>query len=112
MTFYQYRATVVRIVDGDTVVGTVDRGFYDYSEKYIRLAGINAPELNSPDPEVRAAGQAAKEYLAQILPIGSEFWINSKKLDPYKRPIAEIFLPNQTISINDQMIQAGHAVKY
>ncbi len=111
-TFYKYKATTISIVDGDTCIGMVDKGFFDYSQMYIRLHGINTPELNSTDLEVRKKAVAAKEFLESILPIGSVFWIDSKKLDPYKRPIAEIYLPGSAISINQQMINSGFAVKY
>lgn len=112
MIFYQYKATVISVVDGDTIRALIDVGLDAYYKKYVRLHGINALELNSTDPDIRTKAQAAKLFLMKILPVGSEFWINSKKLDPYRRPIAEIFLPNQTISINEQMIAAGHAVSY
>ncbi len=111
-TFYQYKARIIKHIDGDTCVAWVDKGFFDFSQMYIRLHGINAPELNSTDPEVRTRAIAAKNFLVSILPMGSEFWVDSKKLDPYKRPIAEIYLPGQLVSINQQMINAGHAVKY
>ena len=41
---YQYNATLVRVVDGDTVDAMIDLGFDIQVKKRIRLAGINAPE--------------------------------------------------------------------
>lgn len=110
--FYWYYAEMIRCVDGDTIITTVDVGFDLYVKKYIRLAGINAPELNSPDAVERDKAQAAKLFLTNILPIGSRFVVNSKKLDPYRRPIAEIFLSNNPVSINQQMIDSGYAIPY
>lgn len=110
--FYQYRASLEKIIDGDTCVCSIDVGFDTYMRKYVRLAGINAPELNSTSEEIRTAAMASKTYLESILPVGSVFIVNSKKLDPYRRPIAEIYLPGNPVSINQQMIDAGHAVKY
>lgn len=112
MIFYWYNAKMEKVIDGDTVVATIDVGFDLYVKKYIRLAGINAPELNSTDEVVRAKAAEAKLFLESILPVGSLFVVNSKKLDPYRRPIAEIYLPGNIISINQQMIDAGHAIKY
>lgn len=110
--FYRYKATVKKIVDGDTLVAEVDMGFDIRATKYVRLHGVNAPELNSTDPAARISAQASKDFLSSILPVGTEFWVDSKKLDPYKRPIAVIYLPkNLAISVNQMMIDAGHAVK-
>jgi len=110
--FYLYYAQMVKVIDGDTIVATIDVGFDLYVKKYIRLAEINAPELNSTDPVEREKAQASKVYLESILPIGSKFIVNSKKLDPYRRPIVEIFLTSNPISINQQMIDGGYAVNY
>ena len=112
MIFYQYKAKVIKIVDGDTVVANIDMGFDTYVQKYVRLALINAPELNSSDPEVRVKAQKAKSYLEQILPIGSEFYLDSRKLDPYRRPIAVIVLPGKDKTVNALMLESGNSVPY
>lgn len=112
MTLYNYKAKVVRIVDGDTFIAMIDQGFDTYSSKYVRLAGINTPELTSSDPVIRANATKAKFLLETLLPVGTEFYLDSKKLDPYRRPIAVILLPNQIKSINDQMLESGLAEIY
>lgn len=110
--FYQYVAECLRVIDGDTIIATINVGFDVTLKKYVRLHGINAPELNSTDPATRISAQASKDFLSSVLPVGTEFWVDSKKLDPYKRPIAVIYLPkNLTVSVNQMMIDAGHAVK-
>lgn len=50
---YNYAATLVRIIDGDTVSLDVDAGFGIWlrGERF-RLAGINAPEMNTPEGQV------------------------------------------------------------
>ena len=111
MAFYQYKAKVEKIVDGDTVIAMIDFGLGFYARAYCRLAYINAPEPNSTDEQVRIAAQAAKLYLGKILPIGSSIIVDTKKLDPYKRPIVNILLAGQTVTISNQMFEAGHAVK-
>ncbi len=71
MIFYQYKAKVDRIVDGDTFIAIIDYGLGFYSKTYCRLAFINAPELNSTDEQLRVKAIAAKQFLAKILPIGT-----------------------------------------
>ncbi len=44
---YNYKAKVVRWVDGDTLLVEVDLGFYVLTIQKIRLARINAPEMRS-----------------------------------------------------------------
>ena len=41
---YNYNATCVRVIDGDTIDADIDLGFSVKIKKRIRLAGINAPE--------------------------------------------------------------------
>jgi micrococcal nuclease len=102
---YTYKAEVIRVIDGDTVVLNIDLGFKIHHISPCRLAGINAPEMNAKDEKVRAAAVASKEYLMGLLPEGMEVKIISKKLDKYGRPIV-------SIGLNDSMIKSGHAVIY
>ena len=48
---YTYNCTLVRVVDGDTIVCNIDLGFdVVLSEQFIRLAGIDAPESRCRRP--------------------------------------------------------------
>jgi endonuclease YncB( thermonuclease family) len=58
---HHYRASVVRIIDGDTVVLLVAQGFYARQEVHVRIADLNAPELNEP------GGQEARLKLTTAL---------------------------------------------
>ena len=64
---YEYRFKVNRVVDGDTVDGTIDLGFGIFTKKRIRLSGINAPETRTRDKEEKARGKEAKQRLRQLL---------------------------------------------
>jgi micrococcal nuclease len=103
---YTYKATIVRVIDGDTVVLNIDLGFKIHHITPCRLAGINAPEMNSKDEKVRAAAVASKEYLESLLKEGKHIVIESKKLDKYGRPVVIIDF------VNNIMLQKGHAVIY
>lgn len=104
---YEYIATIIKIIDGDTVDVQIDLGLRLYHETRIRLYGINAPELNTP------AGQAAKLRLIQLLPIGSTITLQTHKdrREKYGRYLGT-FIDSDSHDINQRMILEGHAVAY
>ena len=108
---YEYNASVVEVIDGDTVVLAVDLGFRIYSKMHMRLSGINTPELHGvPDPK---PGRAAKEYLESLVK-GKDITIQTEKdrHEKYGRILALLYLPGDPLSINERMIRAGFAVRY
>lgn len=70
---YDYNATVVAVHDGDTVKVDVDLGFDAHYVTWIRLVGINAPELAT------AAGVIARNALTVLLPAGTKVLLQSSK---------------------------------
>ena len=65
---YNYRATVTRIVDGDTIDAILDLGFGVTYKTRIRLAKFDAPEIISAScSEERQAGLDAAQFLADTL---------------------------------------------
>lgn len=58
---WHFRASVLRIIDGDTVVVLADTGFHGRHEVHVRIADLNAPELNEP------GGQEARVRLVTAL---------------------------------------------
>jgi micrococcal nuclease len=110
---YTYKAEVIRVIDGDTVVLNIDLGFKIHHITPCRLAGINAPEMNAKDEKVRAAAVQSKEYLEGLLPEEMEVTIISKKLDKYGRPVVYFLAEsNKYASVNELMIKSGHATIY
>jgi micrococcal nuclease len=110
---YTYKATIVRVIDGDTVVLNIDLGFKIHHISPCRLAGINAPEMNAKDEKVRAAAVQSKEYLISLLPEDMEVTIISKKLDKYGRPVVYFLAElNKYGTVNDLMLISKHATIY
>jgi len=72
---YRYRATVRKIVDGDTAEVLMSMGDRLYCVRRIRILGFDAPELIGVTHE---AGGAARDALALIIPIGSRVYIETK----------------------------------
>lgn len=61
---YTYRATLDRVIDGDTVDLDVDLGFFVTVRVRVRLLGVNAPEKFGPE---REAGQRAIRFVTEWL---------------------------------------------
>lgn len=64
---YQYKAKIVRIIDGDTLVLDIDMGFRVRSQQHIRVRFLDTPEMFSGSDEERAEGRRAALYALQIL---------------------------------------------
>lgn len=104
---YQYRATLVRVIDGDTVKLNVDLGFSIFTQQSCRLAGINTRELSEP------GGPQAAEHLAALLAVPGELTVRSVKPDKFAgRFDGEIWIGKQVESVNYQMIRDGYAVPW
>jgi micrococcal nuclease len=107
---YRYKAKLGRVIDGDTLEMDIDLGFSVWVAVRIRLARINAPELNSPSPEERAGATRAKEWLIQRFASNRECRLQSRRGDKYGRWLGEITHDNANLS--DEMLSLGLAVAY
>lgn len=105
---YEYKATLVRVVDGDTVRLRVDVGFYMTAELAFRLAGINTPEMIGA---AATAGAAARDALAGLLASAPTLRVQTTRADKYGRWLVTIFLPDGT-NVNEKLIELGFAVRY
>lgn len=115
MDYGPYYAIVRDEWDGDTIGLDIDLGFKVAiltrnpitNERWFtcRLYGIDAPELSTPE------GKLAREFLLSILPIGTKVRITSKSWDAYQgRYDGIVTRIGDLVSINDLMVESGHAV--
>lgn len=75
---FTYHATVLRVIDADTIEVDVDHGFYLHQTPTpVRLLGCNAAENNTP------AGKVATANLAALLPPGTPVLLETAKPDKY-----------------------------
>lgn len=105
---YHYKATVDRVVDGDTIVVLIDLGFTTWRHtQWLRLARIDAPEVHTV---TRDEGLAATAFLRELLPPGQQLIVETirDKHDSFKRYLAELWLDG--VNINDYMVAHGHAI--
>ena len=106
---YNYKATVKKIVDGDTIDVVIDLGFKIYAEHRLRLARINTPELKAKDESVRASAIKAKEFVSNLL-LNKEVIITTSKTDIYGRYLAEVVVDGKNVS--DMLLENNLAVLY
>jgi micrococcal nuclease len=104
-TAYEYRATVVRWIDGDTVDLNVDLGFRLTMAGRFRLDGIDTPERGT-NGYIQAKARA--EVLA---PPGTELLAFTSKADKYGRWLACLW-PDVGPMINAQLVHEGLAKPY
>jgi micrococcal nuclease len=117
---YCYNATLVKVVDGDTVDAMIDLGFDIQVKKRIRLAGINAPESRTRNKVEKKLGLAAKERLIELMEgAANVFELESKEIGKYGRVLGVIYINKlsgkDTITqacINEMLVSEGHATEY
>jgi len=108
---YIYHGNVIRVIDGDTIEVLVELGFNISTKIKFRLNGIDAPEKTSKIQEIKQAAFAATAYLQKAIE-GKAVLIKSYKPDKYGRYLADVFLPNSLITINEELVHNGHAKIY
>ncbi len=101
---YTYKATIPRVVDGDTVEASVDLGFGITSKMKLRLLGVNTPEIVG---DQREKGLEAKHWLEVVVKDRDVVVQTVKdKKDKYGRYLAVIWLDGE--SINDNLVSMGY----
>ena len=114
---YEYRCTVVKIIDGDTVDVDIDLGFGVWMKKQrIRMYGIDTPESRTRDLVEKKYGLAAKEFLTGMLDdkAGITLKTHKDKEGKFGRILGELWRTTDFAdkSINEYMIEKHHAVRY
>ena len=116
---YNYRAKLVKVVDGDTIDALIDVGFDIWVKKRIRYKGIDTWESRTRDLVEKEKGLQAKERNRELLEEVSSkpgyFRLKSYGVGKYGRVLGEIFIQDEnenTICINNQLITEGHAYVY
>ncbi len=113
---YQYKAKILKVLDGDTVDIDLDLGFnIVLASQRVRMAGIDTPESRTTNNEEKVRGQLSKKKLAEKLPVGSWVRIETQKSDSnddkFGRILA-VFIMEDGTSLNQWMIDNNYAVLY
>jgi micrococcal nuclease len=114
---YEYKITIDRWVDGDTVDVDIDLGFGVWLHKErVRLFGIDTPESRTRDLEEKKYGLAAKKFLTNMLDDdgGIILKTHKDKTGKFGRILGELWRTTNYAdqSINNYMIDKHHAVMY
>jgi endonuclease YncB( thermonuclease family) len=124
---YDYRVGIMKVVDGDTVHAVWDFGGETYRLVTLRLEGINAPEMSTPE------GHTSRDALTQQIidhglssldvstSVGEAFsdkvlWLNMRthkdKREKYGRYLATLYSQDWQTNINEWMVENEFAVPY
>lgn len=108
---YEYKAFVKKVYDGDTVTVDIDLGFeVMLVNQKIRLYGINTPEVRGKSKE---EGIKVRNLLKDKI---SNKWVTIKthkdKKGKFGRWLADIYEINSELSINQWLLNEGHAVSF
>ncbi len=106
---YEYKATVTKVYDGDTITVDFDLGFGILIRKQkIRLLGINTPEIRGPE---KPQGIISRDALRQRI-LGKVVTIKTSKdkKGKYGRWLGEVFMEEE--NINKWLLKEGYAKAY
>ena len=113
-SMFTYRATVVRIIDGDTIDVNIDLGFSVWLKKQrIRMMGIDTPESRTRDKDEKVRGLLSKEKLTEHCPVGSIVTLKTAK-DKNKGKFGRILgtLVVDGVDVNQWLVENNYAVSY
>lgn len=99
-------ATVVRIVDGDTIRVDVAGG-----EEAVRLIGIDTPETHGRGGLRECFGEEATEYVAALIPAGTPVRLvrDVEARDRYGRLLAYVYRAEDDLFVNLALARDGYA---
>ena len=118
---YNFRVTKIdKFLDGDTIDVTIDLGFDLYKKERVRIAGVDTPEKRTRDLEEKALGIDATNWLKKkledtIAGEGDELSIRTELVGgtgKYGRLLGWLYIIEDVISLNEQMITEGYAWEY
>ena len=117
---YNFRVTNIdKVLDRDTIDVTIDLGFDLYKKERVRIAGVDTPEKRTRDLEEKALGIDAtnwlKEKLESTLAGDDELTIRTELhggVGKYGRLLGWLYIGEESISLNEQMIDEGYAWPY
>lgn len=113
---YEYRATITRVVDGDTYEADIDLGFYVRLQRQrVRLFGLDTPETRGRNRDPKR-GPAATTFVCQwVDACGGKVVLKTHKAltkrgderETFDRWLAEVF-NDEGESLADALREGGH----
>ncbi len=109
-----YRAKVVRVVDGDTIILDIDLGFdVVLRNQSVRLYKVDTPECRTRNLKEKAAGKLAKKVVDGFVAVGDSVVVKTK-LDGKGKfgRLLGIVVTSDDHNINEYLIEHNYAVEY
>lgn len=105
-------AEIIRVIDGDTILVAAKPWPQQTMEVYVRLRGIDAPELKSSCAVTRNAGQQARAALTDLTRNQHDIQLMRISGDQYfGRVVADISFSNGR-NPAQEMLSAGYVTPY
>lgn len=98
--------TVVRVVDGDTIVARIGG-----HREEVRLIGVDTPETVHPDRPVECFGPEASDRTKQLLPEGTDITVRRdvEARDVYGRLLLYVWRQPDGMFVNLDLVARGFA---
>lgn len=109
---YIRRATVVNVVDGDTLDAVVDLGFdHITTRKRFRILDIDCPEVRGAE---REEGLKVKQYVEELLK-DKQVYIQSFRKDSFGRWLSDLYFYDEDgteVNYAEHLLELGYAKPY
>ena len=106
-----YEATLVKVVDGDTVDVDIHLGFnVTLSKQRIRVMGIDAPESRTSDPTEKVFGLATKSRVKELLNEELQLVTTDQQHEKFGRILGDFRIGDRLMT--DILVEEGYAVRY
>ncbi len=117
---YTYRASLIKVIDGDTVDVWLDLGCYTFKRSRLRLKDVtthrseyfDTPELRRGSDAEKQRGRDARERMIELLSMGPLYVRTMMDAEgKYGRLLAHLYIVEDTIHIIDvinTMVHNGH----
>ena len=113
---YEYKAKLVKVVDGDTVDVDIDLGFGVWlKNERVRIMGIDTPESRTRDKVEKIFGLAAKDRVKELIEKDTILKTFAAKdgedmKGKFGRILGDFKIGEKMLT--EILIEEGHAVKY
>lgn len=114
---YEYRAKIIKVIDGDTVDVDIDLGFgVVLTDERVRIMGIDTPESRTRDKVEKVFGLASKKRLKELLGktavLKTQINKNGEDMKGKFGRILGDFVSVDGRMVTDILVEEGHAVAY
>lgn len=110
---YIYKATIDRVIDGDSIEASIDCGFdVVLNRQQCRLKGIDTAETRGGSAWSKDLGKLAKSTLLDLLPVGHQVVIETSldRRGKFGRILATVY--SDQMNINQELLDRRLAVVY